>query len=253
MKKNMFAVFLNKLLDFPLWVKQIIFLRLHENLSLVLSEDFIPVNEIDLFHLYVPTLSFLGKTELVERKSGLDEGFYNFLSNVADGLNILEIAMNNFLTMEEVAKQYILGLEQNFIKTPESVVIYAMAGFMSGKFRTGEYFKRSGKINVDQLEEALFKQKQALNKGEQPKIAEVMIMLGFVTEKDTKSLLLIKEEAKRRFILDSSIIPNSMGNFEAKVEEKADFSKEEFTRLIEQNKILKEQLTKILALVQKNA
>ena len=62
-------MFVDKLLSFPLWVKQIIYLRLHQNLSLSLSEDFITVNEHDIFHLYVPTLSFIGKTELIEKKS----------------------------------------------------------------------------------------------------------------------------------------------------------------------------------------
>ena len=244
----MFAVFLEKLLNFPLWVKQIIFLRLHQNLSLSLSEDFIPVNEIDLFHLHIPVLSFLGKTELAEKKCGLDDNIYNFLENVSKELNILEIAMNNFLTLEEVAKQYIFCLEQDYVKDPDSVLVYSMAGFMSGKFRTGEYFKRAGKINVDQLEEAIVKQKQSTNKGQPIKIAEVMISLGFVSEKDTKSLLLIKEEAKKRFILDSSIIPASVD----RPKNDGAYSKEDIAKLVEQNNILKEQLTKILALVKKN-
>lgn len=244
----MLSLFLDKLMLFPLWVKQIVYLRLYQNLSLNLSEDFITVREADVFHLYIPTLSFIGKTELFERKCGLDENIYNFLNCINDGLNMLEISMNNFWTMEEVAKYYMLCLEQNYVKTPDSVYVHAMAGFMAGKFRTGEYFKRSGKINVDQLEKAIVKQKQSINDGNPLKIAEIMISLGYITEKDTSSLLLIKDEAKKRFILDSSIVP------EIKVSqtEGEEQYKEEIAKLTEQNKLLKEQLNKILAFVKKN-
>ena len=92
------------------------------------------------------------KTELSERKCGLDTNIYNFMGNVSSGLNMLEISMNNFWTMEEVAKYFIFCLEQDYIKPPSSFYVTAMAGFMSGKYRTGEYFKRVGKIDVDQLE-----------------------------------------------------------------------------------------------------
>lgn len=249
----MLGLFLDKLLAFPLWVKQIIFLRLYQNLSQYLSEDFITTNEKSIFHLYVPALSFMGKTELVERKAGLDENIYNFLAHANEGLNILEIAMGNFWTMEEVAKYFILCLEQNYIKTPESCLVYAMAGFMAGKFRTGEYFKRSEKINVDQLEKAISQQKQAIAEGKHPKIAEIMISLGYVTEKDTTSLLHIKDEASKRFILDTSIIPN-VGVADAVIQDDSEKEKykAEIAKLTEQNKLLKEQLNKILAFVKKN-
>ena len=102
--KNILELFLDKLLAFPLWVKQVIFLRLHNDLSASLSVAFIQTKEEDVFHLYVPVLSYAGRTELSERKCGLDTNIYNFLLNVSEGLNILEISMNNFWTMEEVSK-----------------------------------------------------------------------------------------------------------------------------------------------------
>jgi hypothetical protein len=244
----MVILFIDKLLLFPLWVKQIIYLRLHQNLSLCLSEDFISTREDNLFHLYVPLLSFIGKTELVERKSGLDTNIYNFLTYVADGLNMLEISMNNFWTMEEVAKYFIFCLDQNYVKTPESDFVYAMAGFMAGKFRTGEYFKRSHKINVDQLERAILVQKESIKDNKPLKIAEIMINLGYITEKDTTSLLLIKDEAKKRFILDASIIPEQ---FATQICDEQSY-KDEIAKLTEQNKVLKEQINRVLAFVKKN-
>lgn len=247
LKKNMLNAFLEKLFAFPLWVRQIIFLRLYQNLSLYLSEDFLSIQERDIFHLYVPVLSFMGRTELFEQKARHDDTIYTFLKYVEDGLSMLEIAMNNFLTMEEVAKTYMDCLELNYVKTPDSVHVLAMAGFMGGKYRTGEYFKRVGRINVDQLESVIVAQRKAISEGNKLKIAEIMISMGFVTEKDTSSLLLIKEESKQRFMLDLSIVPKELDN-EIKRHYEAEVAK-----LKDENKELKEKLTKVLALLKKNA
>lgn len=248
MKKNIFGLFIDKLLEFPLWIKQIIYLRLYQDLETNLSGDFITTNQDDIFHVHVPPLTFAGKTEMVERKGGFDPNTYNFLTSINEGLNMLEIAMNNYWTLEEVAKYYVFCLDQNYIKVPESVYVPAMAGFMSGKYRTGEYFKRVGKINVDQLEETILKQKEYNDKGTPKKMAEIMISLGFITEKDTTSLLKIKEEAKKRFILDPTIIPKDVGMLpQAQAP-----NQEEINKLKEENIKLKDQLRKILAFVKKN-
>lgn len=250
MSKNILKLFLEKLLSFPLWVKQIIYLRLYQNLALSLSEDFIEVKEENIFHLYIPVLSFLGKTELTERKGGYDDNIYSFLANVSEGLSILEVSLNNFWTMEEIARYFIFCLEQNLIKAPESVYIQAMAGFMAGKYRTGEYFKRTGKINVDQLEQTIVKQKEYAEKGTPMKMAEIMISLGFITEKDSSSLLIIKDEAKKRFILDPSIIPKETAV--SGLTEDSKPNQDEIAKLKEQNEKLKEQLTRVMAFVKKN-
>lgn len=248
MAKNILGLFLDKLLDFPLWVKQIIYLRLYQNLEQSLSEDFINMSEKDIFHLYIPELTFTGKTELADRKCGHDENIYIFLSNIHDGLSILEISMNNFWTMEEVAQHYIFCMDNEYVKSQPSTYIYAMAGFISGKFRTGEYFKRIGKINVNQLEQTILKQKESAQKGQNLKMAEIMISLGFITEKDTSSLLILKEESKKRFILDSGIIPKEAPPGPNDIKTYQD----EIDKLTEQNKKLKEQLNRILAFLKKN-
>jgi len=248
LSKNILELFLDKLLSFPLWVKQVIFLRLHNDLSASLSVDFIKIREDDVFHLYVPILSYAGRTELSERKCGLDTNIYNFLLNVSEGLNILEISMNNFWTMEEVSKYFMLCLDQEYIKMPNSVHLTAMAGFMSGKYRTGEYFKRVGKINVDQLERTIVKQKEYAESGTPMKMAEIMISLGYITEKDTYSLLILKEEAKKRFILDANIVPKqaTVDSGDSKRYE------DEIAQLTEQNNLLKSKLAKVLAFVKQN-
>lgn len=247
MKKNVLGLFLEKLLLFPLWVKQIIYLRLYQDLALSLSEDFINIKEEDVFHLYVPPLTFSGKTELAERTAGYDTNVYTFLKSISDGFNMLEISMNNFWSMEEVAKYYIFCLEKDYVKIPDSIGIHGMAGFMSGKFRTGEYFKRVGKINVDQLEQTILKQKELADNGTPMKMAEVMISLGLITEKDTYSLLKIKEESANKFVLDTAIVPSNS----TEVIENEKKYQDEIDKLTQQNNLLKDQLRKILSMVKK--
>ena len=66
----------------------------------------------------------------------------------------------------------------------------------------------------------------------------------YITEKDTKSLITIKDEAKKRFILDSSIIPEGVTANDSKYLAQID-------ELKKQNLILKAKLTKLLSMFKK--
>lgn len=246
LKKNLLNNFIEKLKEFPLWIKQVIFLHLYEDLQSLLSEDFINrKEEEDLLHLYVPILSYVGKSELEERQKGFEPNMYLFMEDLDEGLSIMEIALNRFWTLEEVCKLFMTAMDADMIKAPVPVKIVAMAGFMSGRFRTGEYFKRVGKINVDQLEMTIRKQKELTAAGQKSKIAQVMIDLGYITEKDTASLITIKEEARKRFILDTSIIPEGVTANESKYVA-------EIEELKKQNMLLKAKLAKLLSMFKKN-
>ncbi len=244
MKKNILNSFIQKLKEFPLWIKQVIFLYLYKDLRSVMSDDFINTNEKDLLNLYVPLLSYIGKTELEERAKGFDADLYNFLESVDEGMSIMEIALNHFWTLEEVCKHFLTAVDADLIKAPIPTTIIAMAGFMAGRYRTGEYFKRVGKINVDQLEMTIRRQKDLAEQGQKVKIAQVMIDLGFITQKDTESLIIMKEEARKRFILDASIIPEG-------VTDNGNKYMAEINELKKQNTILKAKLAKLLSLLKK--
>lgn len=245
LKKNILNNFIEKLKEFPLWIKQVIFLYLYQDLSKSLSDDFINRKEENLIHLYVPELSYIGKTELEERQKGLEPNVYGFLECLDEGMSIMEIALNNFWTLEEVCKYFLASMDIELLKAPIPTQIVAMAGFMAGRYRTGEYFKRVGKINVDQLELTIRKQKELTEQGQKVKIAQVMIDLGFITQKDTESLIIIKEEARKRFILDSSIIPDGVTANESKYVAEID-------ELKKQNTLLKAKLAKLLTMFKKS-
>ena len=244
MKKNILNAFIEKLKAFPLWIKQVIFLYLYKDLREATSDDFIETNEENMINLFVPALSYVGRTELEERAKGFEPNLYTFLECVESEMSLLEIALNHFWTLEETCKHFLAAVDADLIKAPIPPKIIAMAGFMAGRYRTGEYFKRVGKINVDQLELTIRRQKELTDQGQKAKIAQIMIDLGFVTEKDTHALMIIKEEARKRFILDASIIPEGVTGNDSKYVA-------EIEELKKQNAVLKAKLAKLLSMFKK--
>ena len=249
MKKNIFELFLEKVLNVPFWIKQVMYLKLAKEMQNYDCEDFLRNNEDDIFSTFVPTLTFKGKTELTEHQYGLDNNIYNFLQGCANEYSMIEISVNTFLSMEEVAKYYELCLEQNFIKVPDSKEIHAMAGYIAGKFRIGEYFKQKGTISVDQLQKAILSHRDALETDNQKKFGDILVELGFVTETDLRSVLQLKEEAKKRFILDYNTVPKSETTFTSENQK----YEEEISKLKDENLKLKRKMLQLLELVKKNA
>ena len=247
MKKNILDLFLEKVLDVPLWIKQVIYLKLEKEMKEMACDNFLKEHPNDIFSTFVPTLTFKGKTELTERKCGLDNNIYNFLQGCANEYSMLEISVNTFLSMEEVAKYYELCLEQNFIKVPDSKEIHAMAGFIAGKFRTGEYFKQKGVLSVDQLQQAILANRDAQESGNPKKFGEILIGLGFIKEDDLKALVL-KEEAKKRFILDYNTVPKPETTFTNDNQK----YEEEIANLKDENLKLKRKMLQLLELVKRN-
>ena len=248
MKKNIFELFLEKAFNVPLWIKQVMYLRMDKVMCDNFCDKFLKDNSEDLFSIFVPTLTFKGKTELLERKCGLDNNIYNFLQCCSNGYSMIEISVNNFLSMEEVAKYFELCIEQNFIKTPESKEINAMAGFIAGKYRTGEYFKQKDAITVDQLHQAIIENNRLAGIGTPKRFGEVLVSLGFVTENDLKAVLILKDEAKKRFILDYNTVPKPQIEFSSDTQKYEDI----IAQLKEENSKLKRKMLQLLELVKRN-
>ncbi len=105
--------------------------------------------------------------------------------------------------------------------------------------------KKLGKIDITQLEKAIREQKERQKRGENIKIADCMISLGYITEKDVKVLLAFKEESRKRFIM-------GMGLSFIKADTPSDQQKiyanmqRQMKKLDQENKILKNRLRKIL-------
>ncbi|MCQ2754174.1 MAG: hypothetical protein MJ231_03900 [bacterium] len=246
MDKSLFEEFMNKLLAFPLWIKQTVFLSLSKDLNTYLSNEFLDVEEGELFHVYKPDLSELGQSELLTKESKFDESIYSFLDCCSKGMTLTEIAIQNNFTMEEVSKAFTFCKKSGFFSSDVPKLVSAIAGFIAGNYRTGEYFIRAGKMTIEQLDEVLNKQQEMNDAGKHVFIAELMVQMGFVRDLDVKSIIFMKEEAQKRFSLNAEEIPSITTE-----QEKYDLRVEN-TRLKEENEILKQKMDAILTFIKEH-
>ena len=246
MSKGLFNEYLEKLISYPLWIKQAIFLKLSNDLMQYLSNEFLDVQEGDLFHLYKPSLSEHGQNELLTKESNFDESIYDFMNCCTKGMSLIEIAIENNLTMEEVAKAFTFCRTSKFFSHEVSNLVSAIAGFIAGKYRTGEYFIRAGKMTIEQLDEVLNRQQEINASGKHVFIAELMVQMGFVKEVDVKSIIFMKEEAGKRFSLNPTEMPN------ISLEKEEYDIKVENTRLKEENDIMRQKLDNVLTFIKEH-
>ncbi|MBQ8459800.1 hypothetical protein IJ541_06830 [bacterium] len=233
MKREFLKQFLNKISTFPIWLKEIIYNRLSQEIN---TED----NLSYIFATYKPVLTYKGKCENDFKKSGFDTNIYNILNSADKNLSISDITLNTYLSMEEVAGYVLFCIDEGFFEIPDNSQILSIAGFLSGKFRTGEYFVENGTISETQLNNAI-----ETHKKENKKFGQALIKLGFITQNQLDTILSIKDEAKKRFILDYNDVPKIN-------QEYADPNvqyEEQIENLKLENKKLKTKLEQLLTMV----
>ena len=232
MQRNFLEKFLNKISCFPSWIKEIIYVRLSKEIN----------HESDLsytFATFKPELTDNGKCELDNKKSNFDLNIYNILEACDNHSSISEIALNTFMSLEEIANYFLFGVDEGYIQIPDDSQILSIAGFLAGKYRTGEYFLQNGTISESQLDDAINNYQQETK--ENKKFGQSLINLGLISQKQLDIILSIKEEAKKRFILDHNEVP--------KIEEK---NIQKYEQIITKLKLENEQLKKRISMVNKN-
>ena len=241
MRADSFKVFLTKIQAFPLWVKQIIYYFLREDLKRIFPRQSLDFQISDLFQGYKPLITFVGKRELSERNHNHDEIMYTFLKAILDGKSVIDIALDCFMTLEEVSKLFIIALKNEYIMSPESKIIQGTAEFFAGQIKTGEYLFRIGKLSVDQLDTAIRKMEKLKNEGQKYYMAEVISQLGYIKHEEVVSVLIMKEEAKKRFIFNMDVSSTENAN-----EDMLELKKQ-LNRLSYENNYLKTKLKAILS------
>ena len=146
--------------------------------------------------------------------------------------------------MEEVAGYFLFGVDEGYFEIPDNSQILSIAGFLAGKLRTGEYFMNSGTISETELNAAVDNYEQ---KNGNEKFGQSLIELGFITQKQLETILLIKEEAKKRFILDHNDVPKINQEY---AKESDDYQKQ-IEDLKEENHKLKTKLEQLLTMITK--
>ena len=198
-QRNFLEKFLNKISGFPSWIKEIIYV----NLSKEIDAD---SNPAYIFASYKPILTDKGKCEFDYKKSHFDQNIYNILGYCDIGASISEISINTYLSLEEIANYFLFGLDEGFIQLPDNSQIINIAGFLAGKYRTGEYFFHDGTISEQQLDDAILNYEHRAKKNNK-KFGQSLIEMGLISQKQLDMILYIKEEAKKRFILDHNEVP----------------------------------------------
>ena len=242
-------LFIQNIKNLPIWVKQVItkeiFDDLHEKL-----EGFSELTQAEnLFQYMCPKVTFKGREELSSRNLKLSDGYYTFLEDLTKENTIFEITIKNNWTLADSAKIFIRLCELEFLSIPDfnKNKNAAIAMFIAGKLKTGEFLKRIDKINAIQLEQAIRYQKQLNDEGRHIKMASILIKLGFITDKGLDSLLLLKEEARKRLPINLGFIPT---NYSTQEDEDSQIAKlqKEIARLENENAIMKKRLKKLLNL-----
>lgn len=240
MRADSFKIFINKIVAFPLWVKQIIYYHLKKDLKNVFVNQPINADPETLFQAYVPTITFVGKKELNERAHMHEEVMYTFLKACADKKSIIDITLDCFFSLEEVSKLFIDALKQEYLMPPESKVIMGTAEFFAGQIKTGEYLYRIGRLTVDQLDAAIRQQQKMESEGQNVRMAELISGMGFIEQDEIISILIMKQEAKKRFIFNMDV--NSIDAANSDVIE----LKKQIEKLSYENNYLKTKLKTIL-------
>lgn len=238
MNRQFLAQFLNKISDFPSWVKEIIYVKLSEEIN----KD---SNLAYTFATYKPILTYKGKCELDLKKSSFDTNIYNILSAADNDNSISDITINTYLSMEEVAGYFLFGVDEGYFEIPDNSQILSIAGFLAGKLRTGEYFMNSGTISETELNSAV--ETYEKNK-DNKKFGQSLIELGLITQRQLDTILLIKEEAKKRFVLDHNEVPEINQEYA----KDSDNYQKQIEDLKEENSKLKTKLDQLLTMVKRH-
>ena len=199
--QNKFKDFVKEILNLPVWIKQIIYMELKEQLeSSQIACCMAVTRKEDCLQLYIPKLTYTGKKELETKTKKLSPEVYSFLESAYQGISIIETAIKNNWNLSECSSYFLEAIDNNLLISPSSEVIKGTALYMSGRIRLGEYFVKINKISIEQLGKALKAQKDMEEeRGDRPGLADILISMNFVSKADTEVILLLKEDCKKRY------------------------------------------------------
>ena len=140
----------------------------------------------------------------VLEKIGEDKRYPFFMRSCAKPLQAsliidYELDKKFNLTEEEIASYFLMCISEKYLEQPENSKILSVANYLSGRYKIGEYLVSTKVISEKQLEKAI---EVDLNSKNNRKFGQILIDLGFIKEESLKAIILLKDEAKKRFILD---------------------------------------------------
>lgn len=238
MSNNNLQRLMESILNAPLWVQEVIYLDIKNHLEKTIPLATNQTQENEIYPAYYPEITYKGRHELETHEHNLDFNVYKYLKCALDKQRVIDITLNNFWTLEESSSYLALCIKMEMIKPPVDTVVNAEIFYLAGEIRLGEYVKRINKINIDELDDILRRQKHRNenNPDTRIKIGEIMVEMGLVANKDIDKIIYIKNEAKKRFIITNS--PSATSIATSNNAENNELIK----KLTAENKLLKDKL-----------
>lgn len=211
-----------------------------------LSEDI--DNDDDMafiFATYRPVLTYKGKCELDYKKSNFDANIYNILKYADTDSSISDVVLNTYMSMEEIANYFLFCVDEGYMQIPDDSRILNIAGLLAGKYSTGEYLVNNGTISTEQLNDAVGSFK---NEKTPKKFGQFLVDLGLISQKQFDKIISLKEEAKKRFVLDHNEVPKINQEYT----KATDSYEKQIEDLKKENLMLKNKLNQLLTMVKNN-
>jgi len=251
--KNSLSLLMEKVYEAPVWVQEVIYCEIKFQLQKKLPSVDLNYKEFEIYPAFCPQITFKGKKEFEDHSLNFEPNVYKCLEAIMQNQRVIDITLNNFWTLEETSKCLVDCIDNELIYEPSDNTLCAAIYYIAGAIRIGEYVKRINKINVEQLDEVLRKQKEynLENPDAKIKTGELMVNMGYIANMDIDKILYTKDEAKRRFIF-SADVSNVQGSFSANQCLNNDIQLlEQNKKLLAENKLLKDKLRQIFNLQNK--
>ena len=185
----------------PLWVKQVIYTEMRNELEVILSKSTLDMfGPDDLLQLFVPELTPVGSKELDQPSGHASQDLLRFLGYCRQHKNVANICILNRWTLEQANASLLQAIQHQMVHPPKSGIIKATIDYLAGITRLGEYLVKINRLTVEQLDQALRTQKYIEESmGDKTGIANVLINLGYIRKEDSEGILFLKEESKKSF------------------------------------------------------
>jgi len=194
-----YDIFMHKFNVLPLWFKEVLLIDAYKNFDE--KQDIPGLYKGPLMQKIVPKLTFIGKRELQKKEMGLGADIYRFLRQVATEKDITQITLSNFWTLEKTAHSYSLCYAKELLEVPGNAQTPVDFAYIGGEIKFGEYLKRLGIVDVEQLKQVLDAQKKETEKGVSVPIGKIFTRMGFVSEEAITHILMLKKDAKKVVLL----------------------------------------------------
>ena len=230
-KNGLYTDFMSKMKQVPYWFYEGFLYEIKKHLQIDNDGEYCTSLKTP-FTALTFDLTFAGKKELQTRISRYSLDTYKFLHQISNGYSLLEISVNNFWSLEKSAKFLSFAFQKEFIARTLAPSVPVIAAYLAGELKLGEYLKRLGITDMEQIQEALELQKKSEIEGARQLIGEVFTCMGIITFDDIRSILALKEDADKMALLNFDVATDPL-------KQELEKAKKTIAKLTSENKALR--------------